>query len=454
MSAQDLRLAAIAEAAARTLRVSPYHVVRAKDVAAAVRLPRETGHTAGRSAVWLYNEVRNRRVLVALAASYAWNGFLAGAGGLPIVGVGSVRAAREAVAEAMTLIVRFHRAETVLMTQVGYGIGDIATAEKRQLAEGADLVPPTWPDSGLGRVATAAWEGRCGVFADFLHPVLWRCVQSVTYLPDAAAAASASLLSDIAFRTCLADRDGPVERIAHGLAAMWFERDLVRLANGLPHDLESGELAFAATARRATDPRAEANALAVVIRVLLEAGTLYARCVRESQQVVSLWREVARAGPPAGAPAGGPARTRYDPERLSDAASHLGLAALRYGDTGVAGEAWTLSRDVAERDLGADASRIARADTNMAALAAETGHGQEAWQRIQVVAQARAARLAEAPDDPPSWRRFTATARTQADVARCAWPGPWRPPSWPPTCSRIGGPGREVLATRMSRKPA
>ena len=65
MPAQDDRLAAIAAAAAAVLRQTPYHVVRAGDVAAAVRLPGQ----AGRSAVWLYNEVHNRRVLVALAAA-------------------------------------------------------------------------------------------------------------------------------------------------------------------------------------------------------------------------------------------------------------------------------------------------------------------------------------------------------------------------------------------------
>src|SRR5256885_7553240 len=71
MAAQDERLAAIAEAAAALLRQTPYHVVRAGDVAAAVRLPGQ----AGRSAVWLYNEVHNRRVLVALAAAHAWQEF-------------------------------------------------------------------------------------------------------------------------------------------------------------------------------------------------------------------------------------------------------------------------------------------------------------------------------------------------------------------------------------------
>ena len=95
------------------------------------------------------------------------------------------------------------------MTQVGYGIGDISTAEKRQLASGTDLAPPSWPDSPWGRVAAAAWHGRCDVFTDFLRPVLRACAESVTYLAEPNVAESASRLSDIAFRTCLADLEAP-----------------------------------------------------------------------------------------------------------------------------------------------------------------------------------------------------------------------------------------------------
>ena len=47
MATQDERLAAIAAAAAATLRHVPYHVVRAGDVAAAVRLPGENGAVRG-----------------------------------------------------------------------------------------------------------------------------------------------------------------------------------------------------------------------------------------------------------------------------------------------------------------------------------------------------------------------------------------------------------------------
>ena len=408
MPAQDERLAAIAAAAAALLRQTPYHVVRAGDVAAAVRLPGQ----AGRSAVWLYNEVHNRRVLVALAAAHAWREFAGRANWPPPGSLSSVTEARAAAAAALGVIVTFHRAEQPLMTQVGYGIGDISTAEKRRLAIGAGLAPPSWPDSPWGRVAAAAWHGRCDVFTDFLRPVLRVCAESVTHLDGTAVTESASRLSDVTFRTCLADHEGPVDLLARGLAAMWFERDLTRLAGALPRDLESAETALAAVARRRTDPRAEANASAVVVRVLLEAGTLHRRCVAEARRTVALWQDLA-------ADLDGPAGLAgHDLQRLSDTSSHLGLAASRYGDRRTAAGAWQLSRRVADQGLEHDQSRMARADSNLAALAAETGHGERGAALITGARQTRLALLERRPQDAAAWRRLTVTDRTRADVAR------------------------------------
>ena len=412
MPAQDDRLAAIAAAAAAVLRQTPYHVVRAGDVAAAVRLPGQ----AGRSAVWLYNEVHNRRVLVALAAAYAWQEFAGQLSWSPPGPIGSVTAARSAAVAALGVIVAFHRAEHPLMTQVGYGIGDISTAEKRRLATGTAVTAPSWPDSPWGRVAAAAWNGRCDVFTDFLRPVLRACAESVTHLAEPNITESASRLSDVTFRTCLADREGPVDLLARGLAALWFERDLTRLAGTLPRDLESAETALAAVARRRTDPRAEANANAVVVRILLEAGTLHRRCVGEAQQTVTLWQGLAADldGPVTSGARG------HDLQRLSDAASHLGLAAARFGDRRTAADAWQLSRRVADQGLGRDQSRIARADTNLAALAAETGHGEQARTVVAGVHRTRLALLDRGPQDAAVWRRLTVTERTRTDVARLA----------------------------------
>jgi tetratricopeptide (TPR) repeat protein len=416
VAAQDERLEAIAAAAAAVLRETPYHVVRAGDVAAMVRLPGQTG----RSAVWLYNEVHNRRVLVALAAAHAWREFAGQVSWSLPAPVGSVAAARSAAVAALGVIIAFHRAEQSLMTQVGYGIGDISTAEKRKLAAGAGLTPPGWPASRWGRVAAAAWHGRCDVFTDFLEPVLQACAESVTYLPGANVEESASRLSDVTFRTCLADPDGPVDLLARGLAALWFERDLARAAGALPRDLESAETALAAVARRRTDPRAEANACAVVVRVMLEAGTLHRRGIAEGRRTVALWQSLTADldGPPAAVGrATGAGAAGHDRQRLSDAASHLGLTAVRYGDRRTAAEAWQLSRRVAD-GLDHDESRVARADNNLAVLAAEAGRGEQAWTLIGGVRQTRLALLDRRPHDAAAWRRLTVTERTQADVAR------------------------------------
>jgi tetratricopeptide (TPR) repeat protein len=415
MAAQDERLAAIAEAAAAVLRQTPYHVVRAGDVAATVRLPGQTG----RSAVWLYNEVHNRRVLVALAAAHAWREFT-GQANWPRPGpFGSVTAARAAAVRALGVIISFHRTEQSLMTQVGYGIGDISTAEKRKLTAGTALTPPSWPDSRWGRVAAAAWHGRCDVFTDFLRPVLQACAESVTYLPEPSVGESASRLSDVAFRTCLADTDGPADLLARGLAALWFERDLARVAGSLPRDLESAETALAAVARRRTDPRAEANACAVVVRVMLEAGTLHRRGIAEAQRTVALWQSLTAGldGTGAAASAAASDANAHDLQRLSDAASHLGLTAVRYGDRRTAADAWQLSRLIAG-GLGHDQSRVARADNNLAALAAEAGHAEQAWTLIGDVRQTRLTLLDRQPYDAAAWRRLTVTDRAQADIAR------------------------------------
>jgi tetratricopeptide (TPR) repeat protein len=310
------------------------------------------------------------------------------------------------------------------MTQVGYGIGDISTAEKRKLAAGTGVTAPSWPDSPWGRPAAAAWNGRCDIFTDFLRPVLRACAESVTHLAEPNITESASRLSDITFRTCLADREGPVDLLARGLAALWSERDLARLAGALPRDLESAETALAAVARRRTDPRAEANANAVVVRVLLEAGTLHRRCVGEAQRTVALWQSLA-------ADLDGPATsdaTAHDLQRLSDAASHLGLAAAKFGDRRTAADAWQLSWRVADQGLGRDQSRIARADTNLAALAAETGHGEQVGIVVADVHRTRLVLLDRGPQDAAAWRRggvaawrrLTVTERTRTDVARLA----------------------------------
>jgi hypothetical protein len=84
----------------------------------------------------------------------------------------------------------------------------------------------------------------------------------------------------------------------------------------------------------------------------------------------------------------------------------------------VARDAWDLSRLVAERDLDHDVSRIARADSNLAALAAETGRGPDAAAVISGVYQTRLSLAEHHPEHAAAWRRLTVTARARVDIAR------------------------------------
>ena len=157
-----------------------------------------------------------------------------------------------------------------------------------------------------------------------------------------------------------------------------------------------------------------------MVRVLLKAGTLHRRCIWQAQRTVSLWQNLATDLD--GAYLDGASSisdtTGHDLQRLSDAASHLGLAAVRYGDRRTAADAWQLSRRVAGQGLGRDQSRVARADNNLAALAAETGHGEQARRVIAGVRQTRLALLERQPQDAAAWRRLTVADRTRTDVAR------------------------------------
>ena len=397
MAVRDDRLVAIGIAAAEVFRAGEYHEVRAEDVATAVRLAPDGGDhrsAAGRrSAVWLYNEVRSRRVLVGLAAYAAWEEYRRRNPAPEAKPPETVGQAREAVVGALADVVRFHRAERFLLRQVGLGLGDIATSEKRA-RPGREA--PSWPDTPTGRVAAAAWQSSCGVYAEALAPVLAAALGWAACPAGDEVAAQARLLSDLAFRACLADPDAPVDPVARGLAAYWFERCLVPVAGQWVAELDAAERALAATQRRGTDQRAEAAARAVLIRVLLEAGTLHRR---SSEEGVALVAELERLlEPPESASHG-------DRVALCDAASRLGLSLRCWGDLEAAERAHRRSRSLAVDDLDGDESRAARADTGLAEVLVECGRPAEALELAERACRVRARLLH--PDDPASWRRLT-----------------------------------------------
>ena len=300
MATQDERLAAIAAAAADVLRRTPYHAVRAGDVAAAVRLPGERG----RSAVWLYNEVRNRRVLVALAAAHAWRDFPGRADWSCPRPIGSVTAARSAcVVAALAVIVRVPpgRADADELCRRRHR--DIATAGEEA------LVARLRPDSACLR------ESPCGpgsrrllgglgahVFTDFLRTgaASVRRVRRIFLLEPYPLARSASRSSYVASARCLADREGPASTWSR--AGSWRWRRPRCCTWSLPRDLEGGE-----NLRWRRSPGGGQTAGPRRMQSPSWSGSCSRRlpctngCVRR-RRTVSLWQGVAAATSTAGSP--------------------------------------------------------------------------------------------------------------------------------------------------------
>lgn len=365
--AEDERLTAIGQAAATVLRTTDYHLARTEDIAAAVEVPagERDGRSRGgrRSAVWVYSEVRSRRVLVALALHEAWCAHLERHPAPPAPDrCDTLTDARAALTAALLPVIRFHRTEARLVQQVGYGIGDIATTEKKR--------PPAAPEfagTPLGRVAAEGFAMRVAAFAGHLAPRLRRVLEAVTRPTGTEVDDSARALSDLIFRACLADPDGPVDRVADALAAFWIERDLVRLAGTWTRDLDGAERSFATVHRRGGDPRGECHARAVLVRVLLEAGTLHRRAADEGALLVERLRELT------GRPGGG---DPTDLRALCDASSRLALARRAYGDLTGAAAAADLSLAVAA-ELG-DPSLAARAETGLGETCALLGRYDQA----------------------------------------------------------------------------
>lgn len=397
MSAQERRLAAIAAASADAFRRGDYHQVRAEDVAERVRLPRGGEGDRGRSAVWLYNEVRSRRVLVALAVKHAFDDFVSGdeAQEPPR----SLLAAQGLVAAALRRVARFHQVERFMLSQVRLGIGDISTSEKR--SPGGQS-PPVWEvTEDYGATAAAGWEGRVTAYAPYLAPRLELAALTVGVPSAGWAAESAGRLSELAFRAMTDDPEGPADRQAAALCAHWVARDLLPSAGEWAERLHTAERTAELTERMGSDGRARVRALEVVLQVLLDDSPLLARAAEVGGELADLL-----ASDPA------------DRRTLCDVTSRQGLALLRLGDLEAARACFERSLRVSgELPAPADAESFgARARHNLAEVLVEAGRPCAGLRELRKVGDERA-KSVPATGVVPAWRRFTLTRQATARAA-------------------------------------
>ncbi|GAA2874526.1 tetratricopeptide repeat protein [Streptosporangium fragile] len=392
MLAQERRFAAIAAASADAFRHGDYHQVRAEDVAERVRLPRGGEGDRGRSAVWLYNEVRSRRVLVALAVKHAFDEFTADDPVPPPPR--SLPEARRLVVAALRRVARFHRVERFMLAQVRLGIGDISTSEKR-LPAGQSR--PVWETAGVyGATAAAGWEGRITAYAHYLAPRLELAALTVGPPPAGWAAASAERLSELAFRSIADDPEGAVDHQAAALAAHWFARDLFPLAGEWAERLDTAE-----RAAEQAGPEGTARALETVVQVLLDGSPLLARAAEAGGELAALL-----AADPA------------DRRTLCDVTGRQGIALLRLGDLPAARAAFQRSLAVARELASPDeaAACAVRAEHNLAEVLVEAGRPGEGLRRLGEIGERRA-RGVSATGTGPAWRGLTLTRQATARAA-------------------------------------
>ncbi|TYB66638.1 hypothetical protein FXF51_16140 [Nonomuraea sp. PA05] len=400
--AQERRLAAIAAASATAFRHSAYHQVRAEDVAELVRLPRKGTRGKARSAVWLYNEVRSRRVLVALALKHAFEEFAAD--DPEPSPPETVTDAETLVAAALHRIAAFSQAERFLVGQVRLGIGDISTSEKRPASQQSS---PAWPDGPYGQAAESGWEGRVTAYAQHLAARIETAVSAVAVPPEGWARRSAERLSELAFRALADDADAAMERQAEALAAYWFERDVVPLAGQWASRLRTAERAAALAVHDHAGPRIKAAALEQVLRILIDGTPLTARAIRVAAELAQLLESTAGRGDSVG-----------DLRLLCDVESRHGLLLLRLGDPAEALSRLERSREVAVKlpDVEEAESYIARAEHNIADALIAMGRPVEGAALLQKVEAARASDV-PAEGVSPRWRRLTLTRQAAVRAA-------------------------------------
>jgi tetratricopeptide (TPR) repeat protein len=220
----------------------------------------------------------------------------------------------------------------------------------------------------------------------------------------------AEKLSHLAFDALTDDPDGPVDRQAAALGAHWYERHLVPLAGTWIDDLDVAERARDVARRTGAGARAEADAQAGVVRVLLDTGVLLDRAAREAAELSRLLSLPEH-------------HTESDLRSRCDVLSRRGLALLRFGDLENARESFESSLKIAENErepfcgIGEASSYAARARNNLGEVLGEEGRPVEGAQHIEQARTARAEAATRTAGVSAAWRRYTLTAQASALAA-------------------------------------
>lgn len=387
----DQKLLAIGRATAVALREDGYHDMDLADIGRRINLTRVgPGRPAdgnSRSHAWVRRHIGSKSCAALLAGWTAWQEHLTGADGAKQSSqVSSISESENLLTAAIHQLLCFLGEERALFREILLSVPDARLDRSGMLAQ----------NEALERIITAAQSGTCGVFADWLVPVVGLAHSPVHALPEGDLLQDANLLSELVVRMAVQNAV-PVQ--ARALWSFWFQQCVVGRAGPAAEQRERAEHEVETRTR-------PASAKARVGRSML-AG---AQDLRAIGVFADDAKEAARAG-------------RYADS--CDSYSRAGLAALRAGVWPRATELLVQSEETARRWLRDGNLQIARALSNRAEVSARSGRPDLALGEIKQAlllrasdrgpANARRRRISE-------WVRVTVLAEhghvgTAADLA-------------------------------------
>ncbi|MDF5757494.1 hypothetical protein [Spongiactinospora sp. TRM90649] len=259
----------------------------------------------------------------------------------------SVIDSRELLTGAIGHLLGFLRTETALFREILFAVPDAAAAK----------VGPLHRDDTIRPIIHAARHGWCGVFSDWLVPVVVAAHSPVQALSARELRNDADLLSDLVIRTSVHSGDGLPVR-ADALWGFWFQQCVVGRAGPqaeererAEHEVRTGQSAGSPTVRLARSMLAGCQDFPATIDMFVRAA--------------------------------GESAKEEDWHAAADSLGVAGVTAVRFGDWRRAEALLAESGRVARLHLGEDGCRDARAAVHRAELLARSGRPDRALSEIR-----------------------------------------------------------------------
>ncbi|MFI6324074.1 hypothetical protein ACIBG8_41570 [Nonomuraea sp. NPDC050556] len=257
--------------------------------------------------------------------------------------------ARTLMTESIERLIAFLEADRDLFHAVLLAVPEAAS----------DASGPLDQHERISPIIRAARSGWCGVFSDWLTPVMEAAYHPLLVLTPGELRQDADQLSDLIVRTTVHRANGMTVR-ADALWGYWFYQCIVGRTGPAAEQRERAE----------RDVREGQVAHSIESPVARLARSMFG--CRDMSATIATYVTAAEQAATAGNWA-----------EHSDSLSRAGLAALWFGDWDRAGALLSESEFAARQHLGEDDPRIARALSNLAELSARSGRPDRALREVK-----------------------------------------------------------------------